>query len=84
MAGNDTTAPILEAIISNHHSPYTQIPPEEPRILRKPPPIFPLGRAVSHVEAEGSAKPGATIVFPFPTSREINIHYLETLWLEIP
>jgi len=84
MAGNDATTPILEVLVSQHHSEHTSLQPEEPRIVRPHPPEYPIVRAVSHTEAEGSAKPDATILFPVPTSRETDIHYLESAWLEIP
>jgi len=84
MAGNDATAPILEVLISQHHSEHTSLEPEEARIVRPHPPIYPTVRAISHAEAEGSAKPDAVVHFPIPTSRETNIHFLESAWLEIP
>lgn len=84
MAGNDATAPILEVLVSQHHSEHTSLTPEEPRIVRAHPPKYPAVRAVSQSDAEGSAKPGATVVFPIPSSRETGIHFLESTWLEIP
>jgi hypothetical protein len=83
MAGNDTTAPILEVIVSQHHSEHTSLNPEEPRVVRPQPPIYPIVRAVAHSESEGSAKPDGVIQFPVPTSRETDIHFLESAWLEI-
>jgi hypothetical protein len=84
MAGNDATAPILEVLISQHHSEHTSLEPEESRIVRPHPPSYPTVRAVSHAEAEGSKKPDGVVQFRVPTSRETNIHFLESAWLEIP
>lgn len=83
MAGNDTTASILEVLVSQHHSVHTSLKPDEPRIVRPHPPTYPMVRAVSHANAEGSAKPDAVLQFPVPTSRETGIHFLESSFLEI-
>ena len=80
----DTTASILEAIVSDHASKYTSKSPTAPLFTGDSAPIHPSIRATFSVEAEGNPQPGATVRFRLPPSRECDIHLLEGLWLEFP
>ena len=84
MAANDAKAPILEVLVSQHHSEYSSLTPDTPRIVNKHPPKYPLVRAVSNSKAEGSKHPDGTAIIRVPTSRETEIHFLESAWLSIP
>jgi hypothetical protein len=78
----DTTASILEAIVSDHASKYTSKMPTGPLFSGDTSPIHPCMRATISIEAEGNPQPGATVRFRLPPSRECDIHLLESIWLE--
>jgi hypothetical protein len=78
----DTTASILEAIVSKHASPYTSTNPSSPLFNGNSPPIHPLIRSTISVDAEGPAQPGSIVRFRLPSAKESDIHLLEAIWLE--
>lgn len=84
MAKNDTTASILESIVSTHYSPYVSLNPREPLLTNNAEPIHPTVRAVANVKPHGHPRPSSFVTFTLPSSPECGIHMLEQLWLEVP
>lgn len=78
----DTTASILEAIISQSKSDSTSLTPSAPLFTGEQQPIYPLIRCAKQVHAEGPGRPGSMNRFQFPNAIDSGIHILESIWIE--
>lgn len=78
----DTTASILEAIVSDSKSDFTSTTPNSSLFNGTQEPIHPMIRCSKIVYPEGPSKPGSFVRFRLPNARESGIHILESVWLE--
>lgn len=78
----DTTASILEAIVSQAKSDSVSPTPNTPLFSGEKQPIFPMLRCSHSIHAEGPAKPGAVVRFRLPNAIDSGVHIIEQVWLE--
>lgn len=78
----DTTASILEAIVSEAKGENSSITPTDSLFQGTPPPIHPLVRCCKSYNADGPARPGSMVRFRLPNAIDSGVHILETVWLE--
>jgi len=78
----DTTASILEAIVSDSKSEFTSTTPNSSLFNGTQKPIHPMIRCSKVVYPEGPSKPGSYVRFRIPNAHETGIHILESVWIE--
>lgn len=78
----DTTASIIEAIVSEAKSDSTSPTPSAPLFSGEQPPIHSLVRCAKQVHGEGSSQPGSVTRFRIPNAIDSGIHIMEGIWLE--
>lgn len=78
----DTTASIIEAIVSEAKSDSTSPTPSTPLFSGSQPPIHPLIRCSKQVHGEGSTQKGSISRFRIPNAIDLGIHILEGIWLD--
>lgn len=78
----DTTASIIEAIVSEAKSDSVSPMPSAPLFSGNQPPIHPLIRCSKQVHAEGSSQRGSVSRFRIPNAIDLGVHIIENIWLD--
>ena len=78
----DTTASIIEAIVSEAKSESVSPMPSAPLFSGNESPIHPLIRCSKQVHGEGSSQQGSVCRFRIPNAIDLGIHMIEGIWLD--